>query len=49
MSQAVPSQSTARTYFPRPVFSTSTGRPYYPRMDIVRPRASSSSPLIRKM
>ncbi|GKA10492.1 hypothetical protein Tco_0689925, partial [Tanacetum coccineum] len=43
-TQAVPSQSTARPYFPRPVFSISTGRPYYLRMDNVRPRASSSSP-----
>ncbi|GJR99788.1 ribonuclease H-like domain-containing protein [Tanacetum coccineum] len=32
-TRTVPSQSTARQNFSRPVISTHTGRPYYPRMD----------------
>ncbi|GKC05906.1 hypothetical protein Tco_0997516 [Tanacetum coccineum] len=40
-------KSTAKPKMTRTVPSKSTGRPYYPRMDNIRPRTSSFSPLTR--
>ncbi|GJW15027.1 ribonuclease H-like domain-containing protein [Tanacetum coccineum] len=55
MTQTVPSKSTAnvtykgtaRSRVPQAVLSQSTDRPYHPRMDNIRPRTSSFSPLSR--